>query len=63
MMTIDDYERLRSQMEADAKAGFKDLAEDQPKDESSDSPERSEPAYINEGQRGYISVDNNEDSQ
>jgi S-DNA-T family DNA segregation ATPase FtsK/SpoIIIE len=63
MMTLDNYERLRSQMEADAKAGFKNLAEDQPKDESSDFPDRSEPAYINEGQQGYISIDNEEDSQ
>ncbi len=62
LMTIDDYEKLRSQMEADAKAGFKDLADDRDK-EASESSEHSEPAYINEGQRGYISIDNEEDSQ
>jgi S-DNA-T family DNA segregation ATPase FtsK/SpoIIIE len=47
IMTLEEYERVREQMEADAEAGFKDLAEPQ------ESP--SEPAYISEGQQGYVS--------
>ena len=49
MMTLEEYEKIRDRMAADAEAGYKDLAEDQ--------GDSSEPAYINEGQRGYISVD------
>jgi S-DNA-T family DNA segregation ATPase FtsK/SpoIIIE len=50
MMTLEEYERIREQMEADAEAGYEDMAEDS-----------SEPAYISEGQRGYVSTDNDED--
>ena len=53
MMTLKEYERIRRQMGADAEAGYEDLAED----EADDSPE---PALLSEGQRGYISVDNEE---
>jgi S-DNA-T family DNA segregation ATPase FtsK/SpoIIIE len=52
MMTLEEYERIREQMEADAEDGYKDLAED---DKS------SEPAYVSEGQRGYISTDSEDD--
>ncbi len=52
VMTLEEYERVREQMEADAEAGYKDLAE---------AEESSAPAYINEGQRGYVSTDNGED--
>ena len=48
MMTLDEYERIRSQMDSDAKAGYEDLAEtDQP----------SEPAYVSEGQQEYLATD------
>jgi S-DNA-T family DNA segregation ATPase FtsK/SpoIIIE len=50
-MTLEEYERIREQMEADAEAGYQDLAE----------TEDSEPALLSEGQRGYISTDNDED--
>jgi S-DNA-T family DNA segregation ATPase FtsK/SpoIIIE len=47
MMTLDEYERIRSQMDSDAKAGYEDLAEtDQP----------SEPAYVSEGQQEYLAT-------
>jgi hypothetical protein len=50
IVTIEEYERIRSRMESDAEAGYEDLAED--------SEDSSVPAaYISEGQRGYVSVD------
>jgi S-DNA-T family DNA segregation ATPase FtsK/SpoIIIE len=52
MMTLEEYERIRDQMDADAEAGYKDMAED-------DSA--SEPAYISEGQQEYLSSDNDEE--
>jgi S-DNA-T family DNA segregation ATPase FtsK/SpoIIIE len=52
MMTLEEYERIREQMEADAEAGFQDLAED---DQS------SEPAYVSEGQREYLATDSEDD--
>jgi DNA segregation ATPase FtsK/SpoIIIE, S-DNA-T family len=54
MVTLEEYERIREQMEADAEAGYKDLAEP-PVDSS------SEPAYISEGQQGYMSTDSEDD--
>jgi len=45
-MTLEEYERVRERMEA----------ESQP--EESESESSSEPAYISEGQRGYVSTDN-----
>jgi S-DNA-T family DNA segregation ATPase FtsK/SpoIIIE len=52
MMTLEEYERIREQMEADAEAGYEDLAE---------TDDSSEPVLLSEGQRGYISTDNDED--
>ncbi len=66
MMTLKEYERMQERMEADAKAGRKgkvskardsvlaggDLAEDE---------DSSEPSYISEGQRGYVSIDSEAD--
>jgi len=46
VMTLKEYERIRNKMEEERKMGYKDLAEGD-----------SEPAYINEGQRGYVSVE------
>jgi S-DNA-T family DNA segregation ATPase FtsK/SpoIIIE len=48
-MTLEEYERIRERMEA----------EDQP--EESESESSSEPAYISEGQREYVSTDNDKD--
>jgi S-DNA-T family DNA segregation ATPase FtsK/SpoIIIE len=50
MITLEEYERIREQMQADAEAGYEDMAEDS-----------SEHAYVSEGQRGYVSTDNDED--
>jgi DNA segregation ATPase FtsK/SpoIIIE-like protein len=52
IMTLEEYERIREQMEADAETGYEDLAE---------TEDSSEPAYVSEGQRGYVSTDNDED--
>jgi S-DNA-T family DNA segregation ATPase FtsK/SpoIIIE len=52
MMTLEEYERLRERMEADAEAGFQDLAE---------TPEPSEPAYVSEGQQEYLATDSEDD--
>ncbi|MHC4681442.1 MAG: FtsK/SpoIIIE family DNA translocase [Planctomycetota bacterium] len=51
-MTLEEYERIREQMEADAEAGYEDLAE---------TEDSSEPAYISEGQQGYMSTDSDDD--
>ncbi len=58
MMTLEEYERIREQMNADAEAGYEDMAESEP-----DPAKRteSEPAYISEGQRGYMSADTEDD--
>jgi len=54
VMTLEEYERIRGQMEADAEAGYQDLAE---------TEDSSEPAYISEGQQGYISTDSDSDDE
>jgi S-DNA-T family DNA segregation ATPase FtsK/SpoIIIE len=53
LMTLEEYENVRAQMEADAEAGYQDLAEDE------DPP--PEPAYVSEGQKEYISTDSEDD--
>jgi S-DNA-T family DNA segregation ATPase FtsK/SpoIIIE len=50
MMTLEEYERVREQMEAE-----------QELEESESENPSSEPAYVSEGQRGYVSTDS-EDS-
>jgi len=50
MMTIKEYEKIRRQVEKDAEDGYADLDDDQDKHE-----------YLSEGQRGYVSVDNETD--
>jgi len=52
MMTLEEYERIREQMDADAEAGYEDLAE---------SNQPSEPAYVSEGQRGYLATDSDDE--
>ena len=53
MMTLEEYENIRDQMETDAEAGFSDLAGNQ--------EPSSEPAYVSEGQREYMSTDSDDD--
>jgi len=48
MMTMEEYQRLRDKMEEDA-------------EKKSAEADSSEPAYISEGQQGYVSVDNEQD--
>jgi S-DNA-T family DNA segregation ATPase FtsK/SpoIIIE len=50
MMTLEEYERIREQMEAE------EAMEEQESEASS-----SEPAYVSEGQRGYVSTDSEND--
>ena len=52
VVTLEEYENIRKQMEADAEAGYEDMAED---DDS------SEPVYVSEGQREYIAIDSDEE--
>jgi len=49
-MTLKEYEKIRKQMKKDGEAGYEDLAE-----------RSSEPNYVSEGQRGYVSVDKEAD--
>jgi len=52
MMTLEEYERIREQMDSDAEAGYEDLAE---------PDESSEPAYVSEGQREYLATDSDDE--
>ena len=52
-MTLEEYERIRDQMDAEAEAGYEDLAEDE-------SEGLREPAYVTEGQKGYVSVEDDD---
>jgi len=49
MMTMEEYERLREKMEQEES------------EKASAEADSSEPAYVNEGQQGYVSVDNEQD--
>jgi len=48
MMTPEEYERIREKMEAED-------------EEASARADSSEPAYVNEGQRGYVSIDSEDE--
>jgi len=52
LMTLEEYENVRAQIEADAEAGYKDLAEEE---------NSTEPVYISEGQKEYIATDSEDD--
>jgi len=51
MMTPEEYERLRESA----------ISEEKEREKTSAEADLSEPAYVNEGQRGYVSTDNEED--
>jgi len=51
MMTLEEYENIRERMEA----------EEAMQEPEADTPQAQEPAYVSEGQRGYISTDSEED--
>ena len=52
IITLEEYERIREQMDEDAEAGYEDLAEPN---------ESSEPAYVSEGQKEYLATDSDEE--
>jgi hypothetical protein len=54
-MTLNEYEQIREQMERDAEAGYKDMAEEE--------EGTSEPAYIVEGQRGYAAIEEEDEEE
>ncbi len=56
LMTVEEYEQLREQMNAEAGPGLADLAA-----EDEDAP--PERAYATEGQQGYLSTDTDEDDE
>ncbi len=56
IMTLEEYERVCGQMQADAEAGYQDLAE-------TEESGPSEPAYVSEGQQGYISTESDSDEE
>jgi S-DNA-T family DNA segregation ATPase FtsK/SpoIIIE len=57
LMTLEEYEKVREQMNADAEAGFADLAE-----EPEPAPAApAEKAYATEGQQGYMSTEADEE--
>ncbi len=52
VVTLEEYENIRRGMEADADAGYEDMA---------DQDDASEPAYVSEGQREYLAIDSDEE--
>ncbi|MCG8687806.1 MAG: hypothetical protein MI892_23215, partial [Desulfobacterales bacterium] len=69
LMTLDEYEAVCRQMEADAEAGYQDLAEedDVEYEEVDEEPEEIDVedlppvSYASEGQREYMAMDVDED--
>ena len=53
-MTLDEYEKICAQMDADGDAGYADLAED---DSAIEVEDVAEPAYVSEGQREYMAIE------
>ncbi len=60
LMTLEEYEHVRDQMNKDAEAGFADLAE-APAEQEPAPAEPAEKAYATEGQQGYVSTDTDEE--
>jgi S-DNA-T family DNA segregation ATPase FtsK/SpoIIIE len=60
LMTLEEYENVRAQMNQDAEAGFADLAEESDSETESEPPER---AYATEGQQGYVSTDTDDEDE
>jgi S-DNA-T family DNA segregation ATPase FtsK/SpoIIIE len=58
LMTLEEYESVRDQMNKDAEAGFADLAEEPGEQEPAAPPEK---AYATEGQQGYVSTDTDDE--
>ncbi len=60
LMTLEEYEAVREQMNKDAEAGFADLAEE-PGEQDAAPAAPTEKAYATEGQQGYVSTEIEED--
>jgi S-DNA-T family DNA segregation ATPase FtsK/SpoIIIE len=58
MMTLDEYEKVRGQMNRDAAAGYEDLDEDEAEEEHEE-----EITYVNEGQKEYAALDGLDDDE
>ncbi len=56
LVTLEEYEQLRSRMEADAEDGYTDLAEEV-------EEKVRERAYATEGQQGYLSTDPDDEDE
>jgi DNA segregation ATPase FtsK/SpoIIIE, S-DNA-T family len=61
MITLEEYENIRKNMDSDAASGFKDMAQES--ETASDDEEPEDPAYVSEGQRGYMAASTDEDDQ
>jgi S-DNA-T family DNA segregation ATPase FtsK/SpoIIIE len=60
LMTLEEYESVRDQMNKDGEAGFADLAEEPGEPEAAPA-EPAEKAYATEGQQGYVSTETDEE--
>jgi S-DNA-T family DNA segregation ATPase FtsK/SpoIIIE len=60
LMTLEEYESVRDQMNKDGEAGFADLAEEPGEPEAAPA-EPAEKAYATEGQQGYVSTEPDEE--
>ena len=54
LITLEEYERIRNNMDADADAGYADLADD-------DDEPHAEKVYATEGQQEYLSTDTDDE--
>ena len=60
VMTLEEYEHVREQLEAAAEAGYEEEQPEIARGEDSSRPKAglsAEPDYVREGQRGYASVE------
>ena len=64
MVTVEEYEKMRDQMEADKEESY-EYAADEPETElSEDASEQSgAPVYVTEGQKEYAALDDEEDEE
>ena len=54
LISLEEYEKICAQMDADADAGYADMADD---DATIEVEEVPEPAYASEGQREYMAIE------
>ncbi len=62
IVTLEEYEQMRDQMQVDKKEGFECAADDEaPEPEEQKPGEEPAAVYVTEGQREYVAVDDEED--